>query len=381
MGYSQEIRDIPQKILDDTGLKEALDEVQHTTREVTTELNTTVNEAIQEARVPEAENLQIGAVPFSIESDLVKKERALALPKEAENVKEQAIIETAGPAVESEAPKPDIALAIQEPELSTTPDASLDQTDDSLSLSKPNETITIEAQSLASSTEVDEVKTGSQKKPRRRTVKNTLVEEPAEENSQDIKEQQVVKPTRKIGRTRKKDSAKAELVELTQVLASDTPVETAQTATTTEDNSGQPEQRTPTDSTQPESTETVVEEQPKPKRRQKRISLPESAEPLEDKKPLEKVGRPRKKAVAVDSGLSSRNQELLPESAVEIPPAELSVEENIIKSNESSSLATAERIAGNGQKADEQPEPKRRQRKSSAVKPTEGLDPVKNSTD
>ncbi len=58
-GYSQEIRELPQKLMDDTGLKETLEEVKQTTQQTANELNTTVREAVQEARVPEAENLKI----------------------------------------------------------------------------------------------------------------------------------------------------------------------------------------------------------------------------------------------------------------------------------------------------------------------------------
>ncbi len=60
-GYSQEIRELPQKLMDDTGLKEALDDVKQTTQQTANELNSTVREAVQEARVPEAENIKIEA--------------------------------------------------------------------------------------------------------------------------------------------------------------------------------------------------------------------------------------------------------------------------------------------------------------------------------
>jgi Sec-independent protein translocase protein TatA len=59
MGYSQEIRELPQKIMDDTGLKEALAEVEQTTKATVTELNTTVNDAVQSARIAEAEHLRL----------------------------------------------------------------------------------------------------------------------------------------------------------------------------------------------------------------------------------------------------------------------------------------------------------------------------------
>jgi Sec-independent protein translocase protein TatA len=59
MGYSQEIRELPKRIMDDTGLQEALDDVKQTTKQTATELNSTVNEAMQAARVPEAEHVRI----------------------------------------------------------------------------------------------------------------------------------------------------------------------------------------------------------------------------------------------------------------------------------------------------------------------------------
>lgn len=65
MGYSQDIRELPKKIMDDTGLKEALDDVQKTTKETAAELNATVNEAVQSARVPEAEHVRLDTTPVA----------------------------------------------------------------------------------------------------------------------------------------------------------------------------------------------------------------------------------------------------------------------------------------------------------------------------
>jgi len=59
MGYSQDIRELPKMLMDETGLQEALDEVQQTTKATTAELNATVNEAVQAARVPEVEHVRI----------------------------------------------------------------------------------------------------------------------------------------------------------------------------------------------------------------------------------------------------------------------------------------------------------------------------------
>lgn len=65
MGYSQDIRELPKKIMDDTGLKEALDEVSQTTKATAAELNATVNDAVQSARVPEAEHVTIDPTAVS----------------------------------------------------------------------------------------------------------------------------------------------------------------------------------------------------------------------------------------------------------------------------------------------------------------------------
>lgn len=66
MGYSQEIRELPQKLMDDTGLRETLDEIKTSTTQTTQELNQTVQEAVKEARVPEAENIRIQTNPTSV---------------------------------------------------------------------------------------------------------------------------------------------------------------------------------------------------------------------------------------------------------------------------------------------------------------------------
>jgi Sec-independent protein translocase protein TatA len=65
MGYSQEIRELPKKLMDDTGLDEALKEVNQSTQMAVNDLNTTVNEAVQAARVPEAEHVRIQTTPVT----------------------------------------------------------------------------------------------------------------------------------------------------------------------------------------------------------------------------------------------------------------------------------------------------------------------------
>jgi sec-independent protein translocase protein TatB len=59
LGYSMEIRELPQKIMDETGLQETLAEVTKSTKEVADELNAQVKEATEAARVPEVEHLRI----------------------------------------------------------------------------------------------------------------------------------------------------------------------------------------------------------------------------------------------------------------------------------------------------------------------------------
>jgi hypothetical protein len=81
MGYSQEIRELPKKIMEDTGLEETLKEVRASTQAAAADINTAVNESMQDirkttqeaaaemnqavkdsveaARVPEAEHLRL----------------------------------------------------------------------------------------------------------------------------------------------------------------------------------------------------------------------------------------------------------------------------------------------------------------------------------
>lgn len=64
-GISQDIRELPKKIVSETGLDETLAEVRQTTQEATNEINRELKEAADAARVPEAEHLRIdpNAVP------------------------------------------------------------------------------------------------------------------------------------------------------------------------------------------------------------------------------------------------------------------------------------------------------------------------------
>jgi len=86
MGYSQEIRELPQKLMDDTGLKEALDDVKQTTTQTANELNATVREAVQEARVPEVEHLKIETARQAVPAEIkpAAEGQASALPEAGE---------------------------------------------------------------------------------------------------------------------------------------------------------------------------------------------------------------------------------------------------------------------------------------------------------
>lgn len=59
MGYSQEIRELPQKIMDESGLKETLEEVRKDTTAATNEINASLKEVAEAARVKEAEHVRI----------------------------------------------------------------------------------------------------------------------------------------------------------------------------------------------------------------------------------------------------------------------------------------------------------------------------------
>jgi Sec-independent protein translocase protein TatA len=63
VGYSMEIRELPKKLMDETGLEETLKEVRQSTQETVKEVNDSLREAAEAARVPEAEHLRIGDVP------------------------------------------------------------------------------------------------------------------------------------------------------------------------------------------------------------------------------------------------------------------------------------------------------------------------------
>ena len=62
-GISQDIRELPKKLMEDTGLEEALTDVKQTTQEVANEFNAQIKEAKEAARIPEVEHLRIETNP------------------------------------------------------------------------------------------------------------------------------------------------------------------------------------------------------------------------------------------------------------------------------------------------------------------------------
>ena len=66
-GISQDIRELPKKIVSESGLEETMEELKQTTQEATDEINKELKEVSEAARVPEAEHMRIepNAVPAS----------------------------------------------------------------------------------------------------------------------------------------------------------------------------------------------------------------------------------------------------------------------------------------------------------------------------
>lgn len=87
MGYSAEIRELPQKIMDDTGLKETLEEVRQSTQAASDELKTQLKEVTDAARVVEAEHLRIDTnsqpEPEESKSGEADKENKILPPQES----------------------------------------------------------------------------------------------------------------------------------------------------------------------------------------------------------------------------------------------------------------------------------------------------------
>lgn len=70
MGYSREIRDLPTKLVRETGLEEDLKEIKKTATSTTEELNRTVQEANQEIKTEINDSLkETGSVNVAINVD------------------------------------------------------------------------------------------------------------------------------------------------------------------------------------------------------------------------------------------------------------------------------------------------------------------------
>lgn len=64
--YAQEIRELPKKLMDETGLEAELKNVQQTTTDAMKEVDQTLKEVAEAARVPEAEHLRLQTGPESV---------------------------------------------------------------------------------------------------------------------------------------------------------------------------------------------------------------------------------------------------------------------------------------------------------------------------
>jgi Sec-independent protein translocase protein TatA len=64
--YSQEIRELPKKLMDETGLEAELKAVQDTTDEAIKEVNSSLKEVAEASRVPEAEHIRLETGPASV---------------------------------------------------------------------------------------------------------------------------------------------------------------------------------------------------------------------------------------------------------------------------------------------------------------------------
>lgn len=58
-GMREEIRELPRRLMEDTGLDEAVQEIKQTTTAATDEMNTAVKESVEAARVREVEHLKV----------------------------------------------------------------------------------------------------------------------------------------------------------------------------------------------------------------------------------------------------------------------------------------------------------------------------------
>jgi sec-independent protein translocase protein TatB len=161
MGYSQEIRELPKKIMEDTGLEETLkevrastqaaaadinsavsesmQEVRKSTQEAAAEMNQAVKESVEAARVPEAEHLRLDAgtnqtiaPPMADSSQSIEEQKAASEVQMAASEVQMAapaVVETTGvevvpePAAENtDSVVPAVVEVVQETE-AQVPDA------------------------------------------------------------------------------------------------------------------------------------------------------------------------------------------------------------------------------------------------------------------
>lgn len=271
MGYSQEIRELPQKLMDDTGLKEALADVQQTTQQAASELNTTVNDAVQAARVPEAEHVRLETNPTSPQAAITPASSP------SNSIGESPAPSTAAPSdIEKEQEENGISPVENTPSVLTS-DSQVGLNDDSLNRSILPVTVSTPTEEAAAAPLIEEAKPENNKKPRRRVVKISA-ENPTETPSALQAEDPA--PTR-VRKTR----SRAKAGDTTNSLTEDSPVsqesfvtkdEIVLTNPPSEDNSVTSE---PIAGMEPEISESqalVASEPQKPKRRQKKLVQVES---------------------------------------------------------------------------------------------------------
>lgn len=80
-GYSQEIRELPQKIMEESGLEETLAEVRQSTQAAADELHNQIKEVTDATRVPEIEHLRIDPGAAVVGSQVISPPAANKVPE------------------------------------------------------------------------------------------------------------------------------------------------------------------------------------------------------------------------------------------------------------------------------------------------------------
>jgi Sec-independent protein translocase protein TatA len=125
-GISQDIREPPKKLMDESGLQEALTEVKQTTQEVANELNAQVNEVTEAARIKEIEHIRIenplttpppDSVPSTVTPSLTTNNPPVGIPMLPETEKPAPIVDQppSAEAVGAETADPAAMLQVAEP--------------------------------------------------------------------------------------------------------------------------------------------------------------------------------------------------------------------------------------------------------------------------